>query len=147
MQKVETTIDKIGDDFSVQKFDPAEYVLLFLLRDALKGVEWSERSPSVSTFTSPVPVRNLQRLTVSFFLSLFFLSIYLFNSQDALLKLLSDSSSSVGGLEKLNVSFASSTTAAINNVQTSFDNLATSIKTAAGIAIAPFPEGAAVTCK
>jgi len=91
MQKVETTIDKIGDDFSVQKFDPAD--------------------------------------------------------QDALLKLLSDSSSSVGGLEKLNVSFASSTTAAISNVQTSFDNLATSIKTAAGIAIAPFPEGAAVTCK
>lgn len=27
MQKMESTIDKIGDDFSVQKFDPAEYVL------------------------------------------------------------------------------------------------------------------------
>lgn len=27
MQKIETTIDKIGDDFGVQKFDPAEYAL------------------------------------------------------------------------------------------------------------------------
>jgi hypothetical protein len=43
--------------------------------------------------------------------------------------------------EKLNISLALLTTAAIKNMQTSFDNLTTGIKTAAGIAIVPFPKG------
>ena len=30
MQQIETTIDKMGDDFSIQKFDPAEYVFFLM---------------------------------------------------------------------------------------------------------------------
>jgi len=90
MQQMEATIDKIGDDFSAQKFVPAD--------------------------------------------------------QDELLLLVSNSSSSIDGLQALNDSFASSTTAAIQEVQDSFKSLASSIKTAAGIPITPFPSGAAVPC-
>ena len=117
MQKIESTIDKIGDDFGVQKFDPAEYVL------------------SLACIPTSKPLTSC---SFSFLLP--------FNSQDSLLKLLSDSTASVSDLEKLNVSFATSTTAAIKNVQDSFDNLTESVKTAAGIDTAPFPTGDAVTC-
>lgn len=30
MQNIEVTIDKMGDDFSIQKFDPAEYVFILM---------------------------------------------------------------------------------------------------------------------
>lgn len=30
MQNIEVTIDKMGDDFSIQKFDPAEYACFFM---------------------------------------------------------------------------------------------------------------------
>jgi len=62
------------------------------------------------------------------------------------LQLISDSSEAVNNLENLNVSFASSTTAAIENVQKAFNGLAESVKTAAGFPDGPFPTGAAVTC-
>lgn len=68
------------------------------------------------------------------------------NSQTNLLNLVSNSSNAVNSLENLNLSFATSTTVAIKNVQTSFDGLETSIKEAADIPIGPFPTGPAVTC-
>jgi len=75
-------------------------------------------------------------------------SIQKFNpaDQDSLLQLLADSTDSVNNLESLNVSFATSTTAAIKSVQNAFDNLSSSVKTAAAINTAPFPTGNAVTC-
>jgi len=115
MQQIESTIDKIGDDFTVQKFDPAEYVLFFARMATSKPL-------TSCSFSSP------------------------FNSQDGLLKLLEDSSDSVSTLQDLNVSFASSTTAAIKNVQKAFNGLAESVKTAAAIPNAPFPKGVPVTC-
>jgi len=90
MQQIETTIDKMGDDFSIQKFDPADQV--------------------------------------------------------SLLALVSNSSDAVNSLQNLNLSFATSTTVAIKNVQTSFDGLEKSIREAANIPIGPFPTGPAVTC-
>ena len=115
MQQIESTIDKMGDDFSIQKFDPAEYVFFHM--------ETSEELTRCFAFYS-LPS----------------------NSQVNLLDLVSNSSDAVNSLGSLNLSFATSTTVAIKNVQSSFDGLEKSIREAAEIPIGPFPTGTAVTC-
>lgn len=120
IQNIESTIDKMGDDFSVQKFDPAEYVFFLMrLRRDFGGTDG---------------------------LLFLFLSSLPSNSQDNLLLLVNNSADAIDTLGTLNASFASSTAAAIKNVQASFKGLSDSVKAAAAIPIGPFPAGAPVTC-
>ena len=59
MQQIETTIDKMGDDFSIQKFDPAEYVF-FLMKTSEELTECFAFFSLLSLFAVQQPNQPLE---------------------------------------------------------------------------------------